>query len=64
MGPQHVRCGMVAGGGACMTTASLQWGRNMFVAECRGMKPEKMKELNLQWGRNMFVAECNVPKIT
>ena len=36
----------------------LQWGRNMFVAECIQQFRERADILHLQWGRNMFVAEC------
>ena len=36
MGPQHVRCGMVDGRVHIDAgRRRLQWGRNMFVAECR-----------------------------
>ena len=34
MGPQHVRCGMVMPGRGAAAAQYLQWGRNMFVAEC------------------------------
>ena len=35
MGPQHVRCGMIAMQKSVASQCSaLQWGRNMFVAEC------------------------------
>ena len=38
---------------------SLQWGRNMFVAECDIYgRHAVMGATLLQWGRNMFVAEC------
>ena len=38
--------------------SSLQWGRNMFVAEWRmGMSNDMYVNVVLQWGRNMFVAE-------
>ena len=36
----------------------LQWGRNMFVAECKNIKLQFNGRNSLQWGRNMFVAEC------
>ena len=34
MGPQHVRCGMNLLAGRDTAYTRLQWGRNMFVAEC------------------------------
>ena len=35
MGPQHVRCGMQESvSSQCAKNHVLQWGRNMFVAEC------------------------------
>ena len=35
MGPQHVRCGMDAVNASILASSyALQWGRNMFVAEC------------------------------
>ena len=36
----------------------LQWGRNMFVAECFILCLNVFLDIILQWGRNMFVAEC------
>ena len=38
----------------------LQWGRNLFVAECT-IAPRVSGSLcwSLQWGRNLFVAECS-----
>ena len=36
----------------------LQWGRNLFVAECC-LRPYPISDSPvLQWGRNLFVAEC------
>ena len=35
----------------------LQWGRNMFVAECHEIHKAYFGRVLLQWGRNMFVAE-------
>ena len=59
MGPQHVRCGMVpAPAGIYVYPAVLQWGRNMFVAECGQFTELEFETTHLQWGRNMFVAEC------
>ena len=60
MGPQHVRCGMNADlDKGRIRLLTLQWGRNMFVAECPAIKPLIPIFANsLQWGRNMFVAEC------
>ena len=37
---------------------ALQWGRNLFVAECSGTIDRDTGESLLQWGRNLFVAEC------
>ena len=38
---------------------TLQWGRNLFVAESRQVSnPTALTEL-LQWGRNLFVAESH-----
>ena len=82
MGPQHVRCGMCAcpgrgrwraasfnGAATCSLrnarkklvlpddALDLQWGRNMFVAECMSDARPAASSTFLQWGRNMFVAE-------
>ena len=38
--------------------AGLQWGRNLFVAECLGTRRGLIHTYSLQWGRNLFVAEC------
>ena len=34
MGPQLVRCGMLGCAGGTVHNIMLQWGRNLFVAEC------------------------------
>ena len=34
MGPQLVRCGMLRLCADCKVAYALQWGRNLFVAEC------------------------------
>ena len=58
MGPQHVRCGMLADEFAAhLGQSALQWGRNMFVAECARLPYMDQTHCYLQWGRNMFVAE-------
>ena len=41
-----------------MSATLLQWGRNLFVAECHMAHPRLRQEPKLQWGRNLFVAEC------
>ena len=40
--------------------ALLQWGRNLFVAECDTSAYVYAQGLELQWGRNLFVAEWQV----
>ena len=60
MGPQLVRCGMTHIAKGSGTEAWLQWGRNLFVAECCSsviILVDSRKRL--QWGRNLFVAECS-----
>ena len=43
----------------CVCRKCLQWGRNLFVAECRRLLSTRWAWwLFLQWGRNLFVAEC------
>ena len=37
---------------------TLQWGRNLFVAECKTSAKDMILGTWLQWGRNLFVAEC------
>ena len=59
MGPQLVRCGMqILDYPGLRTGYPLQWGRNLFVAECSHADEYEYAELVLQWGRNLFVAEC------
>ena len=41
----------------------LQWGRNMFVAECILITIGLFGLFHLQWGRNMFVAECVLSRV-
>ena len=48
----------VDGLGSLARAERLQWGRNMFVAECHPPTCNRNREPLLQWGRNMFVAEC------
>ena len=40
MGPQLVRCGMLVFWWLMNSKTSLQWGRNLFVAECGDGRPE------------------------
>ena len=62
MGPQLVRCGMWGQASTMdIETILLQWGRNLFVAECRQDAKNSPNGHLLQWGRNLFVAECNDP---
>ena len=59
MGPQLVRCGMQSRILQGIPGADLlQWGRNLFVAECHALSFRLMGRTFLQWGRNLFVAEC------
>ena len=59
MGPQLVRCGMeYILWGLCVFITVLQWGRNLFVAECASGRRVAASSYSLQWGRNLFVAEC------
>ena len=59
MGPQLVRCGMKAIPSlAYLSSSALQWGRNLFVAECECGCCGSNRVVVLQWGRNLFVAEC------
>ena len=59
MGPQLVRCGMQTATKKSRRFLSLQWGRNLFVAECRRQQRyDRTHPDTLQWGRNLFVAEC------
>ena len=57
MGPQLVRCGMPFANPLTPPLNSLQWGRNLFVAECNANAFRFISAFNLQWGRNLFVAE-------
>ena len=60
MGPQLVRCGMQHHGHGCsLYRTCLQWGRNLFVAECKPASHVVKPSFLLQWGRNLFVAECS-----
>ena len=61
MGPQLVRCGMPSSACCRFRSCVLQWGRNLFVAECTGRLKSVQDIVELQWGRNLFVAECRVP---
>ena len=58
MGPQLVRCGMPNASGVKIGDTVLQWGRNLFVAECYTGAQNRTHVWMLQWGRNLFVAEC------
>ena len=58
MGPQLVRCGMkIVGNSTLDYYRTLQWGRNLFVAECPPGVCQDRDFRPLQWGRNLFVAE-------
>ena len=58
MGPQLVRCGMRPRPRRSRSRSLLQWGRNLFVAECNVTTISPHSDVMLQWGRNLFVAEC------
>ena len=57
MGPQLVRCGMMWTANEPVRNPELQWGRNLFVAECADCHLSFVPYTRLQWGRNLFVAE-------
>ena len=62
MGPQLDSCGkappfMLAGA----IPSSLQWGRNLIVAESEHPTVDRKKGDALQWGRNLIVAESIIP---
>ena len=46
---------------------SLQWGRNLIVAEGRARYRRRARRATLQWGRNLIVAEgsqvCGWPSL-
>ena len=57
MGPQLDSCGRSLPGLSFFASCSLQWGRNLTVAEGgRGISHPAMYP-ELQWGRNLTVAE-------
>ena len=62
MGPQLDSCGRVKikRTGKC-PECSLQWGRNLTVAEGTKTTDDNDPTTGLQWGRNLTVAEGQVP---
>ena len=57
MGPQPFGCGRASRPRRANCSNSLQWGRNLSVAEgCEGRRDCAL-QLRLQWGRNLSVAE-------
>ena len=57
MGPQLDSCGRYSGGDICRKVDTLQWGRNLTVAEGVVGGGVFRKKPKLQWGRNLTVAE-------
>ena len=58
MGPQLDSCGRInLSGLRFRSTRSLQWGRNLIVAEGTGTAADTAFGTELQWGRNLIVAE-------
>ncbi len=57
MGPQLDSCGRKMYTGGHVQICSLQWGRNLTVAEGYARERDAAAALKLQWGRNLTVAE-------
>ena len=62
MGPQHTRCGKLDAVDELNDAFSLQWGRNILVAESWCWWRRMRAAHTLQWGRNILVAERNTLK--
>ena len=63
MGPQPFGCGRHGDGGRGECLPTLQWGRNLSVAEGQFECYELTVERMLQWGRNLSVAEGALPLV-
>ncbi len=57
MGPQLDSCGRLLDAIQAIRIATLQWGRNLTVAEGTRSPQGRNGPLQLQWGRNLTVAE-------
>ena len=57
MGPQLDSCGRPAIAPPPLASVSLQWGRNLTVAEGSWTAAAARAAASLQWGRNLTVAE-------
>ena len=57
MGPQLDSCGRLARLVRTVRIQSLQWGRNLIVAEGYRQHRRPVQGVQLQWGRNLIVAE-------
>ena len=60
MGPQRFRRGDSAWTRSIVLTSTLQWGRNVSVAEMDGRGTSVTPVRVLQWGRNVSVAEMTM----
>ncbi len=57
MGPQLDSCGRIAALNEAREKLTLQWGRNLIVAEGLRLSVIFLAGVRLQWGRNLIVAE-------